>query len=222
MPAQRPDMTPTSYALLGQLALRPWSVYEMTKNIERTLHWFWPRAESVIYAEMKRLAEQELARTKSAPGRRGRPHTTYSITPKGRRALKTWLGSQPGTFTFHFEALLRVHLAPYGQREDLLRALHSARDEATQLLRQAVMIGTEFTEHRHQFQEHVHIRGILFDYLWRFGLTMYVWADHWLERVDTWPSIAPTTETQREALQLIERHLAEMPHLARSPADDLG
>jgi PadR family transcriptional regulator, regulatory protein AphA len=191
----------------------------MTKNIGRTLHWFWPRAESVIYAEMKRLAQHDLARSTSAPGRRGRPHTIYSITPKGRRALKAWLGTEPAGFSLHFEALLRVHLAPYGGRDDLLRALESARDEATQLLRQATIIGTEFVEGSHQFQAQVHIRAILFDYLWRFGLTMYLWSDHWIERVELWPSIAPTIDAEREALQLIERHLADIPQPLVNPVE---
>ena len=79
----REDLTSTSFALLGQLALRPWSGYEMTRNVTRTLHWFWPRAESVLYDEVKRLATIGLAETREAPGRRGRPMSVYSITPAG-------------------------------------------------------------------------------------------------------------------------------------------
>jgi PadR family transcriptional regulator, regulatory protein AphA len=206
-----PSLSPTSYALLGQLALRPWDVYEMTKNIGRTLHWFWPRAESVIYAEMKSLRELGLARAKPGPGRRGRPRTTYSITAKGRRALAAWLRTDPGTFSLHFEALLRVHLAPYGSPEDLVGALTAARDEAEQLLRQAIVIGTEFAEERHQFQDQIHVRAILFDFLWRFGLSMFIWADHWIQRVATWPNMEITAPAQSEALALIRGHLAEAP-----------
>jgi PadR family transcriptional regulator, regulatory protein AphA len=211
VPSATPDLAPTSYALLGQLALRPWSVYEMTKNVGRTLHWFWPRAESVIYAEMKRLAGLGLAKAGTAPGRRGRPQTTYAITPKGRRALKAWLAGAPGGFTLQFEALLRVHLAPYGEVDDLVRALTRARDDAEGLLRQAIVIGTEFAEGRHQFQDQVHVRAILFDFLWRFGLTTYLWADHWLEEVERWPGIDPGDRARREAVALIERHLGEAP-----------
>lgn len=212
------QLTTTSYALLGQLALRPWSIYEMTKNIGRTLHWFWPRAESLIYAETKRLADLGLAQAKPAPGRRGRPQTTYSITRKGRLALAQWLGTSPGGFTLHFEALLRVHLAPYGKAEDLVRALEAARAEAEQLLRQAVVIGAEFAEGRHQFQDQVHVRAILFDYLWSFGLTMYLWADHWAERVSTWPSVDIGHEVEREAIALIKDRLERAPVLEETSA----
>ena len=217
MPAATPNLSPTSYALLGQLALRPWSGYEMTKNIGRTLHWFWPRAESVLYAEMKRLTELGLARAEAAPGRRGRPQTSYAITAKGRRALRTWLGTPPRDFNLHFEALLRVHLAPYGETGDLQQALRKARDDAEQLLRQAIVIGTEFAEERHQFQAQVHIRAILFDFLWRFGLTMHVWASHWLEQVARWPSLEISARAEREALALIRGHLAAAPALGVGP-----
>jgi PadR family transcriptional regulator, regulatory protein AphA len=220
--AETPALNATSYALLGQLALRPWSVYDMTKNVGRTLHWFWPRAESVIYAEMKRLAQLGLARGREQPGRRGRPQTTYAITAKGRRELRAWLATDPGGFSLHFEALLRVHLAPYGATDDLTRALASARDAAEGLLRQAVVIGTEFAEERHQFQDQVHIRAILFDFLWRFGLAMHVWADHWIGRVATWPGIEITDAARAEALALIKGHLADAPDAIGPSVEPLG
>jgi DNA-binding PadR family transcriptional regulator len=217
MGSESKSLTPTSYALLGQLALRPWSVYEMTRNVGRTLHWFWPRAESVLYAEIKRLDELGLARTRRAPGRRGRPQTIYAISAKGKRVLADWLRSSPGPFLLHFEALLRVHLSPYGTKEDLLRALGAARGDAEALLRQAIVIGTEFAERRHQFQQQVHVRAILFDYLWNFGLGMYLWADRSIDRIEGWPDLRHRPRLEREAIALITRSLASAPPL---PVED--
>jgi DNA-binding PadR family transcriptional regulator len=204
-------LTPTSFALLGQLALRPWSVYDMTRNVGRTLHWFWPRAESGLYEETKRLAGLGLATAKQGPGRRGRPQTVYAITEEGRRTLADWLGSPGGGFAFHFEPLLRVHLSPYGTRDDLLLALRQARDEAEILLRQAILIATEFVEGRHQFQDQVHVRGILFDYLWNFGLGMYRWADRWIAEVATWPDIAGRDGADEAAMEMMRRELRLSP-----------
>src|SRR5262245_39784935 len=110
------DLTPTSYALLGQLALRPWTVYEMTKNVGRTLHWFWPRAERVLYAEIKKLHKAGMARARSVPGQRGRAAKEYAITAAGTRALKGWLASEPEGSSLHAEPVLRVHLSPYGTK----------------------------------------------------------------------------------------------------------
>jgi PadR family transcriptional regulator AphA len=87
-------LTTTSYAILGQLALRPWTTYELAAEMRRNVHYFWPRAESLIYAEVKRLAVNGLAAAeKSAVGKR--PRTTYSITPAGQAALSAWLETRP-------------------------------------------------------------------------------------------------------------------------------
>jgi len=205
------DLTPTSYALLGQLALRPWSVYDMTRNVARTLHWFWPRAESVLYSEVKRLAEMGLASTRQEPGGRGRPRSIYSITAKGRRRLGAWLAGPPGGFALQFEALLRVHLSPYGTLEDLTAALERTRDDGEALLRQALVVGTEFAEERHQFQDQVHIRGLLFDYLWGFGLGMYAWADRSLAEVARWRGIGGDDAARQRGVELIRQRMTELP-----------
>src|SRR5262249_3027543 len=95
--------TTTRFAVLGELALREWSAYEVRRSRRRTLRWFWPRAESVIYAEAKRLENEGLARSRAEPAEDGsrRTRTIYSITPAGRRALAAWLRSEPSTFAMY-------------------------------------------------------------------------------------------------------------------------
>jgi len=204
-------LTTTSYALLGQLALRPWTVYEMTRNVARTLHWFWPRAESVLYQETRRLADRGLATATTEPGSRGRPRTIYAITPDGIAALRSWLSTAPAPVTLHFDAVLRVHLAPYGKKEDLVSALESARTDAEGLIRQALVIGTEFVEGHHQFQSQVPIRAILFDYLWTFGLSTWMWADRSLSIVASWPSLNPGSAAEAAAVDSIRSQLEGWP-----------
>jgi len=48
---RHPALTTTSYALLGLLALRSWTTYELTKQVQRSLGWFWPRTERKLYDE---------------------------------------------------------------------------------------------------------------------------------------------------------------------------
>ena len=67
------DLTTTSYAILGMLAIKPWTTYELAKQMERSLKNFWPRAASRIYEEPKRLAALGLAKaTADAVGKRSR------------------------------------------------------------------------------------------------------------------------------------------------------
>ena len=77
------DLTTTSYAILGMLAIRPWSTYALTQQMQRSLHHLWPRAESNLYAEAKRLVEAGMATADvEKTGRRARP--VYTISPAGR------------------------------------------------------------------------------------------------------------------------------------------
>src|SRR5918994_6478306 len=84
-------LTPTSYAILGLLAIKPWTTYELATQVERTVKRFWPRTRSKLYEEPKKLVAAGLAEAaKGAHGRR--PRTVYTITPAGRRALAPRLG----------------------------------------------------------------------------------------------------------------------------------
>jgi PadR family transcriptional regulator, regulatory protein AphA len=204
-------LTTTSYALLGQLALRPWSVYDMTQNVLRTLRFFWPRAESVLYAEVKRLERMGLASRAQEQGARGRPRTVYTITAEGRAQLERWLTEPSEGWSLHHEPLLRVHLAPFGRRDDLIAVLSRAQADAVAMIRTAIVIGMEFAEERHQFQDQVHVRAILFDYLWNFGVMTHAWAERSLERVRRWPGMELDADAEREALALIRDALASSP-----------
>jgi len=50
-------LTTTSHLILGLLALRRWSTYELAQQMKRSLRHFWPRAEDARYDE----ARQHLA-----------------------------------------------------------------------------------------------------------------------------------------------------------------
>jgi DNA-binding PadR family transcriptional regulator len=202
--AESNRLSTTSYALLGQLSLRPWSGYDMATNVKRTLHWFWPRAESVLYAELKRLAALGLATATASAGRRGRPTQIYSITEAGREALAGWLAdSEIAPALLHSEVLLRVHLAPFGTRAELLTALEQARDDGDALVRQALLIGAEFAAGRHQFQDQVHVRALLFDYLWSYGLGLVAWSERSIAAVSEWDDISGSAEDRERGRQRI-------------------
>src|SRR5712672_1019190 len=89
-----PTLTSTSYAILGLLAVKPWTTYELAQQMNRALGRFWPRAESKLYEEPKKLVAHGLARVSyEMVGKRR--STIYTITVKGRRALAKWVPS-PG------------------------------------------------------------------------------------------------------------------------------
>jgi len=121
-------LTTTSYAILGLLRVRPWTTYELAKQVRRSLGWFWPRAERKLYEEPKTLVALGYA-TATDERTGNRPRTVYTITPAGRRALRTWLGRPPEAPSFEFEAMVKVFFADGGSLEQLRATLGSV--EAT-------------------------------------------------------------------------------------------
>jgi PadR family transcriptional regulator, regulatory protein AphA len=193
------NLTETSYAILGHLSLRRWTAYELSRSINRSLRWFWSRAESRIYAEVNRLADHGLVTAhRTAVG--ARPRTAYAITTKGRRALAEWLGaptSGPDGFTLHFESLLRVHLARAGTREDLLRAIDDARALAAKIQHDGRQVASEYVEGRHPLQDEAHVRAIVFDFLWSLADAIDDWARRNREEVQRWDDLDPAGKTER-------------------------
>lgn len=81
----------SQFALLGILSLGPHTGYEIKKLIERSLIHFWREGYGQIYPNLKRLVEQGLA-TKKTEEQEGRPNKhVYTITEKGKKALRQWL-----------------------------------------------------------------------------------------------------------------------------------
>jgi PadR family transcriptional regulator AphA len=127
--SQERSLTTTSYAVLAVLALREHSTYELAKQMRFSLHYLWPRAESNVYAEPKRLVTAGLVESrKESTGHRRR--TVYSITGTGRAALARWLASPSSRQRYESEAVLKVFFAENGTLEDLLASIRAVRDDA--------------------------------------------------------------------------------------------
>lgn len=131
-----PKLTTTSYAVLGLLALRAWTPYELAKQVQRSLGWFWPRAERKLYEEPKRLVAAGYA-TATDERTGNRPRTVYRITRQGRSAMRRWLGEPSTPPVLEFEAMVRVFFADAGSLDQLRATLAQVEAMATE--RQAAL-----------------------------------------------------------------------------------
>jgi DNA-binding PadR family transcriptional regulator len=127
--SQARELTTTSYGVLSVLALGEHPTYELARQMRMSLHYFWPRAESNVYAESKRLVAAGLVAAREE-WNGGRRRTVYSITDAGRGALVDWLAASSSPQRYESEALLKVFFAENGTRDDLLEALRALRDDA--------------------------------------------------------------------------------------------
>src|SRR5262245_16187864 len=121
--------TPTSFGVLSVLAIADHSTYELTRQMRNSLHYLWPRAESNVYAEPKRLVAAGLADVREE-WRGKRRRTVYSITDAGRAALAGWLAWPSARQRYESEALLKVLFGENGTKDDLLASIGAIREEA--------------------------------------------------------------------------------------------
>jgi len=192
--------------LLGQLAWRAQTPYELAKAMERNLRFFWPRAASHVYRQVKRLERDGFANAeRGATGRR--PRTVYAITPRGREALRGWLAGEAGGIELEHEPLLRVFLCASGTPDDALRAIGAARARAEAMLAIGRPLAHEYIEGRHPFQDQVHVRALSFDYLYRWAELTIDWADRAAREVSGWRDTGPSTAKHRRALARLKELL---------------
>ena len=181
-----PPLTTTSYAVLGLLAVKPWSSYELTQQMDRSLGRVWPRAVSKLYEEPKKLASHGLARPAiEQNGRRRR--TVYTITADGRRALAEWLG-QPGDGpVLEFEQLLKVFFAENGTTADLLATLAAAQAWAQARCAESLAVGEQYRTGAGPFPERLPELQLTSRFLTDFYLLVGQWARWASTIVETWP-----------------------------------
>jgi PadR family transcriptional regulator AphA len=180
------DLTTTSYAILGLLAIKPWSTYALTQQMQRTLGPVWPRAESNVYAEPKRLVEAGLATAESERvGRRAR--TVYAITPRGEEALRRWLETPGAASRFESETLVKVVFSPSGSKEALLANLRHFAGEATAELAFWRSVGDEYLRGEGRFPERIPVNALIFRWIWDHAEAKSRWAEWAIAQVEQWP-----------------------------------
>jgi len=180
-------LTTTSYAILGLLAVKPWSSYELTQQMDRSLGHLWPRATSKLYEEPKKLVGAGLARSvDETVGRR--PRTVYQITPKGRRALARWLDEPGSGPVLEFEGLLKVFFSDHGSRDAALASIAATAEWARAQSAISASVGDEYEAGRGRFPE----RQPQLDLTARFVTDFYAMVGEWAQWaagvVREWPA----------------------------------
>jgi PadR family transcriptional regulator AphA len=214
------NLTTTSYAILGHLAMQPWTMYDLAAQMRRNVHYFFPRAESQVYAEPKKLLELGLATAETeSTGKRSR--TVYAITDAGRAELARWLAEPVSKGPLlEFEAMLRVFLSPFGEKADLERTLQQVRDEISGLMTLAERICDEYTQGQAPFQRYILIRSMIHDFLFSFGDLVDRWAERSLERMGKWDEQTPEERTRAAVERYLVGSRKRRPPLPLPPPHD--
>jgi DNA-binding PadR family transcriptional regulator len=201
-------LTTTSFAVLGLLSIKPWSSYELTQQMDRSLGRIWPRAVSKLYEEPKKLASHGLARLATEQNGR-RTRAVYTITAKGRQALAEWL-HQPGDGpALEFEQLLKVFFADSGTKTDLLATLSAAQAWARARCAESLAIGEQYRSGSGPFPERLPELQLTSRFLTDFYLLVGEWARWASTIVETWPDDPRQAKPDPEVIAEIIRRAAD-------------
>jgi PadR family transcriptional regulator, regulatory protein AphA len=177
--------TTTSYAILGLLAIQPWSTYELAQLMKRSLHFIWPRAESNLYAEPKRLVEGGYA-TAEEEWNGDRKRTVYAITAAGQAALRAWLHEPPSPQRLESEAALRVLYGNLGSKADLLSAVARVAADAAEAIEHFRRLGDEYAAGKGRFPERIHVNVLLLTLMVGQARAASRWAEWAAAEVEGW------------------------------------
>jgi DNA-binding PadR family transcriptional regulator len=202
--------TTTSYAVLGLLSVRSWTTYELAKQVQRSLKWFWPRAERKLYDEPKALVADGLATARQEfTGQR--PKTVYEITDEGREALREWLGEAPTPPATEFEGMLKLFFADSGSLQQLERTLEEIEGTSAERLRELLGMAEQALRGETAYPERRHIAAVALRFQVEQEVAVLTGARHARETVARWRSTRdPGDWDHREALTDIQATIKEL------------
>jgi PadR family transcriptional regulator AphA len=95
---QEPRLTPTSFIVLGLLQWAGTSTpYELKRLVSESVGNFWTLQHAQLYTEPERLAAGGYVTEEREEG--GRRRKRYTITDKGRKALREWRRTPSGALS---------------------------------------------------------------------------------------------------------------------------
>jgi DNA-binding PadR family transcriptional regulator len=202
MSRRRDELSTTSFAMLGMLAIRPWSTYELAKHLDRSLRPLWPRARSHLFKEPKKLVDHGLAEaSEESVGRR--PKTVYTITPKGREALRAWLALPGEGPSLEFEQLLKVFFADQSSKADALRAVANIRLWAEERNAENVAVARAYVAGEGPFPERAQVLNVVGRFLTEFADMVGDWAEWADKTIQAWPDDVLGAEPDLEWMEKV-------------------
>lgn len=199
-----------TYALLGLLAVKPWTGYELTQQARRSLRYAWPSSEAHLYREQKRLVHIGWARVeREQVGRRSR--NRYEITKEGRRALREWLETPPAPPLLEIEAIVRTFFGDQGGREALVQSMRITAQDARAGRDDLVAMVEDYLETGGPFPDRLHVIALAADLITGLLSRIDEFFDDAATEVSEWADtrgLGMTDATRARLEAIVARHHA--------------
>ena len=173
------ELSATAKVVLGMVAARPRSGYEIKQLIDDSARFFWAASYGQIYPELKRLEEAGLI-TGADASQGARRRTVYRPTANGRRAAREWIAREPETFELRDEGLLKLFFAGSIEPARTAEVARERAAEAAQTAAELRSLEEEIERKMAEGPEFSPDAGSLT--VLRYGIEMNEWTAAWFER----------------------------------------
>src|SRR3954451_9177586 len=127
----RDDLRLISYEILGLVGEGGAATHDLRRMVQRGRMLDWA-GESQYYVEPKRLARLGYLDARKEPGKT-RERTVYTLTEKGREALRAWAATPAAVTPFKSEALIRLLIADLVGEDATRTSLEALRADVADL-----------------------------------------------------------------------------------------
>jgi DNA-binding PadR family transcriptional regulator len=183
-------LTTTGYAVLGLLALRPFTGYELTQQAKRSFAFSWLREDSLLYAQPPRLEALGFASSQQEVVN-GRTRNRYSITEAGRKELSRWLATPPAPPRLELEPVLRMMFADQATPDDTRQTVQALREWAEGQLSAGAAVVDSYRRQDDPFPERRHLNALNSLFLALVWDAVLTWADRADAELDRWDPSDP-------------------------------
>lgn len=205
------ELKTTSYAMLGMLAIRPWTSYELAQHMDRGIGRLWPpSARSNLFVEPKKLVALGLAESRQTP-LGNRPRTEYSITEEGRAALREWLAAPGEPTRIASEQLLQFFFVENGTSEQARRLIDAIRTQALEHAAENVAVARSYLEGTGPFPDRAAILAVVGRFMADFTDMVVAWSQWAGEVVAEWPNDPRMATPAWDALEDVAARNAPSP-----------
>lgn len=142
-----PVASKSVYAVLGFLARKPMSGYDIKKRIDGSTSNFWNENYGQIYPVLRQLTELGWAVQSEGEAAGARRRHLYTITEAGREALQDWLEQPADPPIQRHEYLLKLFFGNEVDPEVSLRQIEEHRRRSEETLERYRDIESQIREH---------------------------------------------------------------------------
>jgi PadR family transcriptional regulator, regulatory protein AphA len=174
------ELSATGKVILGMLAARPRSGYEIKQLVDSSARFFWAASYGQIYPELKKLEKAGLI-TGDDSSRGARQRTVFRLTAEGKRVAREWIGTPPEVLEVRDEGLLKLFFAgsidPKRGAEIARERASASREKAAALRAIEAAVDESGQTDGPDAKPDAGSLAVL-----RYGIELNEWAAQWFER----------------------------------------